>query len=169
MTMAVVGLSALTDCSAHLTPTTSSAFGSAPDPTTQRATRPSTAFISSPSHSFSNEHQVHEQARPLAPVASSSWRRFAVAPSAIATFGFGLFGFTSPAHVTSDVSEAAAASAIHPTPCNYNGATNQVMTRSMAVTRARSWIGKTPYSQEACYTNSYGDYRTDCSRMVAMA
>ncbi|MEU0561429.1 hypothetical protein ABZ321_46250, partial [Dactylosporangium sp. NPDC006015] len=53
--------------------------------------------------------------------------------------------------------------------CGYNGAENKWMPRSMAVTRARSWIGKTPYSQTRCYRNSYGDYRTDCSGMVAMA
>jgi len=82
-----------------------------------------------------------------------------------------LVGLAAPAHAaTATPGEASvAANAIHPKPCAYNGGTNRTLGRAEAVTRARSWLGVTPYSQVACYTNQYGDYRTDCSGMVAMA
>jgi hypothetical protein len=56
----------------------------------------------------------------------------------------------------------------HELPCADNGPT-KAMSRDDAVNRARSWLGVTPYSKERCYPNQYGDYRTDCSGMVAMA
>ncbi|MFC6022164.1 hypothetical protein ACFP2T_39135 [Plantactinospora solaniradicis] len=45
------------------------------------------------------------------------------------------------------------------------------MLRADAITRARSWlsVGGVPYSQNRCYKNQYGDYRTDCSGFVSMA
>ncbi|MER5649227.1 VCBS repeat-containing protein [Streptosporangium sp. NPDC002524] len=56
-----------------------------------------------------------------------------------------------------------------PVPCDKNGA-DKAMTRSQALTRARSWLTVgIPYSQSRCYRNSYGDYRTDCSGFVSMA
>ena len=59
------------------------------------------------------------------------------------------------------------AAATHDLPCADNGPT-RAMSRDDAVTRARSWLGVTPYGQERCYKNQYGDYRTDCSGMVSM-
>ncbi len=54
-------------------------------------------------------------------------------------------------------------------PCDSNGS-DKPMTRSQALTRARSWLEtRVPYSQERCYRNKYGDYRTDCSGFVSMA
>jgi hypothetical protein len=55
-------------------------------------------------------------------------------------------------------------------PCDDNGS-DKDMRRSDAIARARSWlsVGGVPYSQERCYRNQYGDYRTDCSGFVAMA
>ncbi|MGP4102461.1 hypothetical protein, partial [Nonomuraea sp. KM90] len=48
--------------------------------------------------------------------------------------------------------------------------TNQPMTRSQALVRAKSWIdARVPYSQAACHSNQYGSYRTDCSGFVSMA
>ncbi|MFC0564432.1 hypothetical protein ACFFHU_09820, partial [Plantactinospora siamensis] len=56
-----------------------------------------------------------------------------------------------------------------PTPCGDNG-TDRHLTRNEVLTRARSWLSVgIPYSQERCYRNSYGDYRTDCSGFVSMA
>jgi hypothetical protein len=67
-----------------------------------------------------------------------------------------------------DLSSLAAVSTT-PTPCDDNGADKR-MTREDALTRARSWLSVgIPYSQERCYRNSYGDYRTDCSGFVSMA
>jgi hypothetical protein len=72
----------------------------------------------------------------------------------------------STAHAATDT---AAAAATHAVPCAVNNPINLPMSRSEAVARARSWINKTPYNQKTCYTNQYGDYRTDCSGMVSMA
>jgi hypothetical protein len=56
-----------------------------------------------------------------------------------------------------------------PVPCASNGA-DKPMTRSQALTRAQSWLNVgIPYSQDRCYHNAYGDYRTDCSGFVSMA
>ena len=56
-----------------------------------------------------------------------------------------------------------------PTPCDNNGS-DRAMSRSQALTRARSWLNVgIPYSQSRCYRNQYGDYRTDCSGFVSMA
>ncbi|MFG1675451.1 hypothetical protein [Micromonospora sp. NPDC049282] len=65
---------------------------------------------------------------------------------------------------------AAAAVSTTPLPCDNNGP-DKAMQRSDAVSRARSWlsVGGVPYSQNRCYKNQYGDYRTDCSGFVAMA
>jgi hypothetical protein len=55
------------------------------------------------------------------------------------------------------------------TPCADNGA-NQVLPRSTVLTRAQSWVdAAVSYSRVRCYSNQYGDYRTDCSGFVAMA
>ncbi|GLY97932.1 VCBS repeat-containing protein [Actinoplanes sp. NBRC 103695] len=63
----------------------------------------------------------------------------------------------------------AAQVATTPLPCDANGA-DETTARADAVTRARSWLAVVvPYSQNRCYRNQYGDYRTDCSGMVAMA
>jgi hypothetical protein len=69
---------------------------------------------------------------------------------------------------TSVAATPAFAGTIHSTPCANNGAPKTV-TRAYTLERAASWIGVTPYSQTHCYTNGYGDYRTDCSGMVSMA
>ncbi|MGC4881071.1 hypothetical protein ACLQ26_32960, partial [Micromonospora sp. DT43] len=65
---------------------------------------------------------------------------------------------------------SAAAVSTTPTPCADNGSDEPVR-RSDAIARARTWleVGGIPYSQERCYKNEYGDYRTDCSGFVAMA
>ena len=56
-----------------------------------------------------------------------------------------------------------------PIPCANNGSDKE-LTRAQVLSRARSWVSVgIPYSQERCYRNSYGDYRTDCSGFVAMA
>ncbi|SCG81606.1 NlpC/P60 family protein [Micromonospora rifamycinica] len=56
-----------------------------------------------------------------------------------------------------------------PIPCESNGS-DKSPTRSEVLTRARSWLSVgIPYSQERCYRNQYGDYRTDCSGFVSMA
>ncbi|MFD4206965.1 hypothetical protein ACFWRG_13345 [Micromonospora tulbaghiae] len=67
-------------------------------------------------------------------------------------------------------SRAFAAVSTTPIPCGNNGS-DKNMQRSDAVKRARSWlsVGGVPYSQNRCYENQYGDYRTDCSGFVAMA
>ncbi|MFI2714707.1 hypothetical protein ACH495_31780, partial [Micromonospora sp. NPDC018662] len=64
----------------------------------------------------------------------------------------------------------AAAVSTTPIPCGDNGP-DKDMSRSEAIKRARSWlsVGGVPYSQNRCYENQYGDYRTDCSGFVAMA
>jgi len=55
------------------------------------------------------------------------------------------------------------------TPCDNNGA-DKSLTRAQVLIRARSWLSlDVPYSQERCYRNQYGDYRTDCSGFVSMA
>jgi hypothetical protein len=67
------------------------------------------------------------------------------------------------------VAAPAHAGTITPKPCDDNGS-DEYTARDAALTRARSWLNpKVPYSQEHCYENSYGDYRTDCSGFVAMA
>ncbi|WP_038842692.1 DUF346 domain-containing protein, partial [Salinispora arenicola] len=54
-------------------------------------------------------------------------------------------------------------------PCDNNGA-DKNLTRGEVLTRAQSWLSiGIPYSQERCYRNTYGDYRTDCSGFVSMA
>jgi hypothetical protein len=54
-------------------------------------------------------------------------------------------------------------------PCADNGS-DQTLTRSKVLTRARSWLAVgIPYSQLRCYRNQYGDYRTDCSGFVSMS
>jgi len=88
---------------------------------------------------------------------------------ATAVLGAGLLGVQAPANAAEPRPDAPAALAVHPTPCNYNGAANQAMPQAMAVVRAQSWVGVTPYSQFNCYTNAYGDFRTDCSGLIAMA
>ncbi|WP_157747002.1 FG-GAP repeat domain-containing protein [Micromonospora rifamycinica] len=57
-----------------------------------------------------------------------------------------------------------------PTPCADNGS-DMIVTRSQILARAYSWldVGGVPYSQDRCYSNSHGDYRTDCSGFVSMA
>ncbi|GAB1644085.1 hypothetical protein KRMM14A1259_45080 [Krasilnikovia sp. MM14-A1259] len=57
-----------------------------------------------------------------------------------------------------------------PLECADNGA-DKHLTRDQVLTRARSWfaVGGVPYSQDRCYQNQYGDYRTDCSGFVSMA
>ncbi|GIF47175.1 hypothetical protein DFJ67_7200 [Asanoa ferruginea] len=52
--------------------------------------------------------------------------------------------------------------------CGANGSSKWT-SRADVVARARSWIGKTPYSQNGCHSNAYGSYRRDCSGMVSMA
>ncbi|WP_433537515.1 FG-GAP-like repeat-containing protein [Micromonospora sp. CA-249363] len=65
--------------------------------------------------------------------------------------------------------ETRAAVATTPLPCDDNGEDRSV-TRDEAITRARTWLAVgIPYSQERCYENQYGDYRTDCSGFVSMA
>ncbi|WIX90394.1 hypothetical protein [Amycolatopsis sp. DG1A-15b] len=65
---------------------------------------------------------------------------------------------------------ATAAVGTTPIPCDNNGS-HKTLTRSQVVARAQSWlnVGGIPYSQNRCYRNSYGDYRTDCSGFVSMA
>jgi hypothetical protein len=67
---------------------------------------------------------------------------------------------------------ASALAAVGTTPlrCDDNGS-DQNLTRDEVISRARSWlsVGGVPYSQERCYRNANGDYRTDCSGFVAMA
>ncbi|WP_203708260.1 hypothetical protein, partial [Asanoa iriomotensis] len=64
---------------------------------------------------------------------------------------------------------AALAVTTTPTPCDNNGA-DRSLTRDEVLTRASSWLSVgIPYSQERCYRNGYGDYRTDCSGFVSMA
>jgi Repeat of unknown function (DUF346) len=51
-----------------------------------------------------------------------------------------------------------------------NYGSNQPMSRDAMLTRAQSWIdAHVMYSESACYSNSYGSYRTDCSGYVSMA
>ncbi|PRY30482.1 FG-GAP-like repeat-containing protein [Pseudosporangium ferrugineum] len=64
---------------------------------------------------------------------------------------------------------ALAAVSTTPLPCDNNGS-DRNMSRAQALTRARSWLSVgIPYSQNRCYRNQYGDYRTDCSGFVSMA
>ncbi|MEU5943647.1 hypothetical protein ABZ807_31855, partial [Micromonospora sp. NPDC047548] len=93
--------------------------------------------------------------------------RLGTVVAAIAMASFGTAAAASAA--STDTAPAAMPAALASANCGYNGAENQWMTRTQALARARSWIGKTPYSQDRCYQNQYGDYRTDCSGMVAMA
>jgi len=66
-------------------------------------------------------------------------------------------------------SQTLAAVATTPKPCDDNGA-DKALTRAEVLTRAQSWLSVVvPYSQERCYRNQYGDYRTDCSGFVSMA
>ena len=54
-------------------------------------------------------------------------------------------------------------------PCDANGS-DKTLTRAQVLARARTWLDVwVPYSQERCYRNSLGDYRTDCSGYVSMA
>lgn len=47
---------------------------------------------------------------------------------------------------------------------------NKILTRAQVLTRAQSWVtARVPYSQSACYSNTYGSYRTDCSGFASMA
>ncbi|GAA1685649.1 NlpC/P60 family protein [Fodinicola feengrottensis] len=46
---------------------------------------------------------------------------------------------------------------------------NQRLSRGQVISRAQSWLNKVPYNQNACYSNSNGNYRTDCSGYVSMA
>jgi FG-GAP-like repeat len=64
---------------------------------------------------------------------------------------------------------AAALAATTGIPCGNNG-TDKTLTRSQVLIRAKSWLAdRIPYSQERCFRNTYGDYRTDCSGFVSMA
>ncbi|MFF5234712.1 hypothetical protein [Dactylosporangium sp. NPDC000521] len=85
--------------------------------------------------------------------------------SVAAALAAAMFGMAPAAHATTDpdpINHAYVA-------CGSNGTQDRWTTRAEAVARARSWIGGPAYSQEACYTNQYGSYRTDCSGMVSMA
>ncbi|WP_309116207.1 hypothetical protein [Saccharothrix sp.] len=43
-------------------------------------------------------------------------------------------------------------------------------TRGETQTRSQSWLDEqVPYNQNACHSNAFGDYRTDCSGYVSMA
>ncbi|WP_148426890.1 VCBS repeat-containing protein [Micromonospora sp. AP08] len=72
--------------------------------------------------------------------------------------------------LTSQPGQSLASVTTTPLRCDDNGA-DKTVRRSEAITRARSWlsVGGVPYSQERCYRNQYGDYRTDCSGFVSMA
>lgn len=49
-------------------------------------------------------------------------------------------------------------------------AEDRVTSRSETDVRSRSWLdAQVPYSQQSCYQNEYGSYRTDCSGYVSMA
>jgi hypothetical protein len=49
-------------------------------------------------------------------------------------------------------------------------ASNKVLTRAQVFARGKSWVDqKVPYSQTACHSNAYGNYRRDCSGFVSMA
>jgi hypothetical protein len=49
-------------------------------------------------------------------------------------------------------------------------AEDRTTSRTEADVRSRSWLdARVPYSQQACYQNEYGSYRTDCSGYVSMA
>lgn len=64
---------------------------------------------------------------------------------------------------------AQAAVSTTPVPCADNGPDKNT-TRAAALARAQSWLSVgIPYSQERCYHNEYGHYRTDCSGFVSMA
>ncbi|WP_212999505.1 C40 family peptidase [Winogradskya consettensis] len=53
--------------------------------------------------------------------------------------------------------------------CDDNGPALH-LTREQVLARAQTWLDVgVPYSQENCYRNSLGDYRTDCSGFVSMA
>ncbi|WP_433301418.1 FG-GAP-like repeat-containing protein [Actinoplanes sp. CA-030573] len=68
-------------------------------------------------------------------------------------------------------SASLAAVSTTPLPCDDNGHDDLSLTRDQVLSRARTWlnVGGVPYSQYACYRNSLGDYRTDCSGFVSMA
>ncbi|BEL10833.1 hypothetical protein Q0Z83_090240 [Actinoplanes sichuanensis] len=54
-------------------------------------------------------------------------------------------------------------------PCAGNGS-DKSPTRAEVIKRAKSWLSvDVQYSQNRCYENQYGDYRTDCSGFVSMA
>jgi len=64
---------------------------------------------------------------------------------------------------------AAASGTYHSGRCGDNGG-DAYVTRAAALARARSWVSDdVTYSQSRCFTNSYGDYRTDCSGLVSLA
>lgn len=49
-------------------------------------------------------------------------------------------------------------------------AEDRVTSRGETDARSRSWLdAQVPYSQQSCYQNEYGSYRTDCSGYVSMA
>ena len=47
---------------------------------------------------------------------------------------------------------------------------NKSVTRAETLTRSATWlaVGGVPYSMDHCYSNQYGNYRTDCSGYVSM-
>lgn len=59
------------------------------------------------------------------------------------------------------------AAGMTPKPCAGKSAGK--ISRSEVLKRAKSWVGKASYDQARCYTNSYGEYRADCSGYVSMA
>ncbi|WP_433790843.1 tachylectin-related carbohydrate-binding protein [Actinoplanes sp. CA-252034] len=64
---------------------------------------------------------------------------------------------------------AQASGSYHSGRCGENGE-DAYVTRAGAVARARSWVADdVTYAQDRCYTNGYGDYRTDCSGLISMA
>lgn len=64
---------------------------------------------------------------------------------------------------------AAASGTYHEGRCGDNGG-DAYVTRAAALARARSWVSDdVTYSQNRCFKNGYGDYRTDCSGLVSLA
>ncbi|GLZ29498.1 hypothetical protein Lesp02_16880 [Lentzea sp. NBRC 105346] len=47
---------------------------------------------------------------------------------------------------------------------------NRKISRGEILARSRTWLtARVPYSQSHCFTNKYGEYRTDCSGFISMA
>ncbi|NUT98787.1 MAG: hypothetical protein HOY78_42975 [Saccharothrix sp.] len=47
---------------------------------------------------------------------------------------------------------------------------DRATSRTETQTRSQSWLDEqVPYSQNACHSNAFGDYRTDCSGYVSLA